>query len=87
MDLRTEIENIVHEILMEGVTKEDAVKELLNLHSVSGSEYQEKILKKADEMKESGKIWHSNKVYTDGIDCALDNMKEHIKRIGEKHYR
>jgi hypothetical protein len=35
MDLRTEIENIVHEILMEGVTKEDAVKELLNLHSVS----------------------------------------------------
>ncbi len=36
MDLRSEIENIVHEILMEGVTKEDAVKELLNLHSVSG---------------------------------------------------
>ena len=35
MDLRTEIENIVHEILMEGVTKEDAVKELLNLHSVN----------------------------------------------------
>lgn len=35
MDLRTEIENIVHEILMKGVTKEDAVKELLNLHSVS----------------------------------------------------
>ena len=34
MDLRTEIENIVHEILMEGVTKEDAIKELLNLHSV-----------------------------------------------------
>jgi hypothetical protein len=34
MDLRTEIENIVHEILMEGVTKEDAVKELLNLHIV-----------------------------------------------------
>jgi hypothetical protein len=37
MDLRTEIENIVHEILMEGVTKEDAVKELLNLHIVSES--------------------------------------------------
>jgi len=37
MNLRTEIENIVHEILMEGVTKEDAVKELLNLHSVSNS--------------------------------------------------
>ncbi len=35
MDLRAEIENIVHEILMEGVTKEDAVKELWNLHSVS----------------------------------------------------
>ena len=35
MDLRSEIENIVHEILMEGVTKEDAVEELLNLHSVS----------------------------------------------------
>jgi len=35
MDLRTEIENIVHEILMEGVTKEDAVKELLNLHIFS----------------------------------------------------
>jgi len=34
MDLRTEIENIVHEILMEGVTKEDAVKELFNLHNV-----------------------------------------------------
>ena len=34
-------------------------------------------------MKESGKIWHTNKVYTDGINCALDNMKEHIKIIGE----
>ena len=60
--------------------------ELLVLFSVSGSAYQEKLLKKADDMKESGKIWHTNKVYTDGIDCALDNMKEHIKRIGNEHY-
>ena len=37
MDLRTEIENIVHEILMKGVTKEDAVKELLDLFNVSYS--------------------------------------------------
>lgn len=60
--------------------------ELLILYSVSGSAYQEKLLKKADDMKETGKIWHTNKVYTDGIDCALDNMKEHIKRIGNEHY-
>jgi len=66
--------------------REQMIRELLNLHSVSDSEYQKKLLKKADEMKESGKIWHTNKVYTDGIDCSLDNMKEHIKRIGEKHY-
>jgi len=59
----------------------------LVLFSVSGSAYQDKLLKKADEMKESGKIWHTNKVYIDGIDCALDNMKEHIEIIGNKHYR
>ena len=86
-DMKEEIKEICTELNDGKIAVVQATEKLLNLFSVSGSEYQEKLLKKADEMKEIGKLWHSNKVYTDGIDCALDNMKEHIKKIGENHYR
>ena len=85
--MKEELKKICEDYTSSPESGQGLYNELLVLFSVSGSEYQEKLLKKADEMKESGKIWHTNKVYTDGIDCALDNMKEHIKRIGNDHYR
>ena len=62
----------------------DLVKKL-NLARVSVSAYRDELLKKADDMKESGKIWHTNEVYIEGLDCALDNMKDHITKLANKH--
>ena len=53
---------------------------------VSGIAFRDNLLRKADEMKESGIIWQSNKVYIEGIHCALDNMKTHIRLMFNKHY-
>lgn len=80
--MKKEIEEILFHTY--GRIDQMAVSNLLDLFNANIIVYQEKLLKKADDMKESGKIWHSNKFYTDGIDCALDNMKIHIKAIGEE---
>lgn len=81
-DMKEEIDNILEGFHLGKYDLLEVRKQLLILFNVSRSAYQDKLLKKADDMKESGKIWHSNKIYTDGIDCALDNMKKHIKTIG-----
>ena len=63
----------------------DYIVEKLNLARVSVSTYRDELLKKADDMKESGKRWHTNEVYIEGLDCALDNMKDHITKLANKH--
>ena len=85
--MKAELRKLCEDFTVSDEAGQKLYDEILVLFSVSGSAYRDKLLKKADDMKESGKIWHTNKVYTDGIDCALDNMKTHITKIADEHYR